>query len=118
VSGYIEPVDPTKPPMGASLIGAAASHAWVEVNLPDGRWWGLDPTNNQCAGERHVKVAVGRDYHDVAPLRGTFKGALQTRNLQVIVSMKRKANFPRAPLDLRPPFSCMVSVHEDFHPAH
>lgn len=89
VSGYIEPVDPTVSD-GNELIGAAASHAWVEVNLPDGRWWGFDPTNNQCAGERHVKVAVGRDYHDVAPLRGTFKGA-SNQKLQVIVSIKRKA---------------------------
>lgn len=88
VSGYIEPHDPTRSG-GAELIGAAASHAWVEVNLPNGRWWGWDPTNNQCAGERHVKVAVGRDYHDVAPLRGTYKGAL-SQKLQVIVSIKRQ----------------------------
>lgn len=95
VSGYIEPVDPTKSD-GSELVGAAASHAWVEVNLPDGRWWGLDPTNNQSAGERHVKVAVGRDYHDVAPLRGTFKGATNQK-LQVIVSMTRKRTSGRTP---------------------
>jgi transglutaminase-like putative cysteine protease len=95
VSGYIEPVDPTRPG-GSELVGAAASHAWVEVNLPNGTWWGLDPTNNQCAGERHVKVAVGRDYHDVAPLRGTFKGA-SNQKLQVIVSMKRKTPSRRTP---------------------
>lgn len=87
VSGYIEPTDPTAE-NGAELIGAAASHAWVEVYLPDGSWWGLDPTNNQCVGERHLKVAVGRDYHDVAPLRGTYKGATNQK-LQVIVSIKR-----------------------------
>lgn len=72
VSGYIEPFDPTRP--GQELIGAAASHAWVEVLLPGGNWWGLDPTNDQIVGERHVQVAVGRDYHDAAPLRGTFRG--------------------------------------------
>ena len=88
VSGYIEPNDPTKAG-GERLVGAAASHAWVEVGLPDGTWWGLDPTNNQSAGERHVVVAVGRDYHDVAPMRGTYKGA-QNQKLRVIVSMKRK----------------------------
>jgi transglutaminase-like putative cysteine protease len=88
VSGYIEPVDPTVRD-GAELIGAAASHAWVEASLPDGAWWGLDPTNNQCAGERHVKIAVGRDYHDVAPLRGTYKGAVNQK-LHVIVSMRRR----------------------------
>jgi transglutaminase-like putative cysteine protease len=87
VSGYIEPTDPSVE-NGAELIGAAASHAWVEVNLPDGTWWGFDPTNNQCVGERHVRVAVGRDYHDVAPLRGTYKGAT-SQKLQVIVSIER-----------------------------
>ena len=88
VSGYIEPIDPTVRD-GAELIGAAASHAWVEVYLPDGTWWGLDPTNNQTVGKRHVKISVGRDYHDVAPLRGTYKGAT-SQKLQVIVSMQRK----------------------------
>lgn len=87
VSGYIEAFDPEK--TDEKLIGAAASHAWVEVLLPGGSWWGLDPTNNQAVGERHVKVAAGRDYDDVAPMRGTYKGA-QDQRLQVIVSLKRR----------------------------
>ncbi|MEM8550461.1 MAG: transglutaminase family protein [Verrucomicrobiota bacterium] len=87
VSGYIEPYDPTKP--GAKLTGAAASHAWVEVFLPGGTWYGLDPTNNQPAGMRHVRVAAGRDYNDVAPMRGAYKGA-QDQKLQVIVTLKRR----------------------------
>ncbi|MDQ8194001.1 transglutaminase family protein [Coraliomargarita sp. SDUM461004] len=86
VSGYIEAYDPEK--TDASLIGAAASHAWVEVYLPGGTWWGLDPTNNQAVGERHIEVAVGRDYRDVAPMRGTYKGATDQR-LNVIVSLER-----------------------------
>ncbi len=86
VSGYIEPYDPEK--TDPALVGAAASHAWVEVFLPGGEWYGLDPTNNQPAGVRHVVTAVGRDYHDVAPMRGTYKGALDQR-LQVIVSLQR-----------------------------
>lgn len=87
VSGYIEAYDPEI--TDEKLIGAAASHAWLEVLLPGDIWWGLDPTNNQTAGERHVEVAFGRDYHDVAPMRGTFKGARDQR-LQVMVSLKRK----------------------------
>jgi len=87
VSGYIEAVDPTK--KKPNLVGAAASHAWVEVLLPGLNWWGLDPTNHQVAGERHVRVAVGRDYRDVTPVRGTYLGA-QHQKLQVIVSMKRQ----------------------------
>lgn len=86
VSGYIEPVDPTQ--ADSELIGAAASHAWVEVLLPGGRWWGLDPTNDQVAGERHIKVAVGRDYDDVAPFRGTFKG-VTGQELEVDVRIER-----------------------------
>lgn len=87
VSGYIEAYDPeTADP---ALVGATASHAWVEVYLPGGHWVGLDPTNNQIAGERHVRVAVGRDYRDVSPLRGTYKGA-SDQKLQVIVSVTRK----------------------------
>lgn len=70
------------------LIGAAESHAWVEVCLPGGFWWPLDPTNDCIAGERHVKVAVGRDYHDSTPTRGAFKGA-KTKRLEVAVSMRR-----------------------------
>jgi transglutaminase-like putative cysteine protease len=51
-----------------------ASHAWLEVLLPDLGWVGFDPTNNVLAGERHIQTAVGRDYHDVPPTRGVFKG--------------------------------------------
>lgn len=87
VSGYIEAYDPEK--TDPKLVGAAASHAWVEVYLPGGTWWGLDPTNNQPAGERHIEVAFGRDYSDVAPMRGTYKGAVDQK-LNVIVSLERK----------------------------
>ena len=71
-----------------ALIGAAESHAWVEVYSPGGSWWPLDPTNDCVAGERHVKVAVGRDYLDCTPTRGVFKGT-QTQKLSVAVVMQR-----------------------------
>jgi len=51
-----------------------ASHAWVEALLPGLGWVGFDPTNNLMVGERHIRVAVGRDYDDVPPTRGVFKG--------------------------------------------
>jgi transglutaminase-like putative cysteine protease len=57
------------------LIGSQASHAWCEVFLPDLGWHGLDPTNNQPADDRYIKVAVGRDYADAAPVKGHFRGA-------------------------------------------
>jgi transglutaminase-like putative cysteine protease len=51
-----------------------ASHAWVEALLPDLGWVGFDPTNNLVAGDRHIRTAVGRDYADVPPTKGIFKG--------------------------------------------
>jgi transglutaminase-like putative cysteine protease len=52
-----------------------ATHAWVEALLPDVGWLGFDPTNNLVADEQHIRVAIGRDYADVPPTRGVFKGA-------------------------------------------
>jgi transglutaminase-like putative cysteine protease len=54
------------------------SHAWVEALLPSLGWVGFDPTNNIMAGERHIRVAIGRDYSDVPPTKGVFKGAVES----------------------------------------
>ncbi len=51
-----------------------ASHAWIEAYLPGLGWIGFDPTNDLIAAERHVRVAVGRDYLDVPPVRGVLNG--------------------------------------------
>jgi transglutaminase-like putative cysteine protease len=51
-----------------------ASHAWLDVWLPELGWVGFDPTNDVVVNERHIEVAVGRDYHDVPPTRGMYKG--------------------------------------------
>lgn len=51
-----------------------ASHAWIEAWLPKLGWVGFDPTNNRLAGERHIRIAVGRDYSDVPPTKGVYKG--------------------------------------------
>jgi transglutaminase-like putative cysteine protease len=65
-----------------------ASHAWVEAYLPDLGWLGFDPTNNLIAGERHIRVAVGRDYADVPPTRGIFKGDADSK-MEVGVQVTR-----------------------------
>lgn len=65
-----------------------ATHAWVEVFLPSLRWIGFDPTNNTLATERHVACAVGRDYSDVPPSRGVYKGEAESQ-LAVGVSVRK-----------------------------
>ena len=62
-----------------SLVGAQASHAWTEIYLPESGWIGLDPTNNTLADARFIKVAVGRDYEDVAPVKGQYIGTSSCR---------------------------------------
>ena len=83
VSGYLytDSRDGDGPPQ-------TASHAWVECRLPELGWIGIDPTNSCLAAERHVQVAVGRDYHDVAPTRGVFVGDGESR-LDVEVRIRR-----------------------------
>lgn len=51
-----------------------ATHAWAEAFLPDHGWIGFDPTNNLVAQGRHIRVAIGRDYVDVPPTKGVFRG--------------------------------------------
>lgn len=71
VSGYLE----TLPPPGRPrLIGADASHAWLAVYVPGAGWAEFDPTNDCMPQERHVTLAWGRDYGDVAPLTGVMTG--------------------------------------------
>ena len=75
VCGYIEAVAPRNEPGKKRLVGAYATHAWVEVLVPGMLWVALDPTNRQWCNERYVTVSYGRDASDAAPLRGTFKGS-------------------------------------------
>ncbi|MFN8503595.1 transglutaminase domain-containing protein [Kouleothrix sp.] len=88
VSGYFH--DPAQPP-GAIL----ASHAWAEVWLEGRGWLGLDPTHNCAVGESYVRVAVGRDYADAAPMHGIYQGAAR-ETLTVRVRMRAADEQPRA----------------------
>jgi len=63
-----------------------ASHAWVEALVPGLGWVAFDPTNNLVGGDRHIRVAIGRDYADVPPTRGVYKGEAQSE-LSVAVTV-------------------------------
>jgi len=86
VSGYIE----NEPPPGtAKLVGADASHAWCSVYVPGHGWFDVDPTNDQAPPMSHVTVGWGRDYADVAPVRGVVFGSPATQELSVSVEVSR-----------------------------
>ena len=70
VSGYLV----TQSSGPGALIGAEASHAWLSVYCPGPGWVDVDPTNNLWPSDRHVTVAIGRDYGDVSPIKGVFLG--------------------------------------------
>jgi transglutaminase-like putative cysteine protease len=63
-----------------------ASHAWVEALVPRLGWTAFDPTNNLIGGDRHIRVAIGRDYAVVPPTRGVYKGEAQSE-LSVAVTV-------------------------------
>jgi len=75
ISGYLVPGAEASPDAKQEeVIGGQASHAWVEAFLPDSGWIGFDPTLGKPVGFRHIRVACGRDYGDVPPVRGVYKG--------------------------------------------
>lgn len=79
VSGY---VCPNK----SGMRGEGATHAWVEAWIPGYGWAGIDPTNNVWVTNKHIKLAVGRNFNDCSPIKGTFKGSAD-QNLSVYVSV-------------------------------
>lgn len=88
VSGYLVPESAASPDAKLQeVIGGSASHAWAELYVPDTGWIGLDPTLGRPLGLRHVRLAYGRDYGDVAPVRGVYKGHAGQR-LSVDVSVR------------------------------
>jgi transglutaminase-like putative cysteine protease len=79
VSGYICP-------HRSGLRGEGATHAWVEAWIPVSGWTGIDPTNKVWVTNNHVKLAIGRDFADCSPSRGSFKGTANQK-LSVLVAV-------------------------------
>jgi len=83
VSGYLETLPPPGKP---KMLGADASHAWIAVYIPGHDWVEFDATNNLLVNDRHIRVAVGRDFADVTPLKGiVYSGSEQEMKVSVDV---------------------------------
>ncbi len=80
VSGYICPHK-------NGMRGEGATHAWVEAYIPAHGWVGLDPTNNCIVNESHVRLAVGKNFSDCSPVKGTYRGT-SNHTLEVAVSVE------------------------------
>lgn len=85
VSGYLETISP---PGMEKLIGADASHAWFSVYTPSSGWVDLDPTNNMLPGDQHITIGWGRDYADIAPMKGIIISS-GSHGLAVSVDVRR-----------------------------
>jgi transglutaminase-like putative cysteine protease len=115
VSGYIAP---KKSEHDRSADNA--THAWIESYLPGPGWVGFDPTNNILASDRHIAVAVGRDYGDVPPTRGTLKGdAGSELSVAVAVTPTDASGVPaaRTARELSPTVSWIVPPRPLSHEA-
>jgi len=78
----------------ASLRGAAQTHAWCELYFPSVGWLGLDPTNKTLVNDHFVITAIGRDYRDVPPNRGVYKGKAK-ESIQVAVTTEELRQVPQ-----------------------
>lgn len=85
VSGYIETISP---PGVEKLVGVDASHAWFSIYIPGQGWVDFDPTNNQLSGNQHITIGWGRDYADIAPLKGVILSS-GLHELSVAVDVRR-----------------------------
>jgi transglutaminase-like putative cysteine protease len=87
VSGYLAPLE-------QSGIGEQASHAWLEAWLPGPGWTGFDPTHRCRTDERHLGMAIGRDYADVPPIRGAYSSQGEKSWMKVDLNIARTPDSP------------------------
>ncbi len=100
VSGYICPKN-------HDLRGEGATHAWVDAYIPFYGWLGLDPTNNCIVNDRHVRLAVGRNFSDCTPVKGTYKGSAE-HTLEVSVLIQNGVSAPDENTETVPSFTYQV----------
>jgi len=105
VSGYVHP----REEMARERSADGATHAWVEALLPGLGWVGFDPTSNLVAGARHIRTAIGRDYADVPPTKGIFKGDAASE-LAVSVRVAPSDAPPPPDADLRAPVDWIAAA--------
>lgn len=103
VSGYLHHTDED----GMRSL-PLATHAWIDAFLPHLGWVGFDPTNNVLAHDAHIRTALGRDYGDVPPTRGIYRGNI-AGELHVAVQVSANAEAP--PLDQEWPMPEDWSIH-------
>jgi transglutaminase-like putative cysteine protease len=92
-----------------------ATHAWVEAFLPPLGWVGFDPTNCLLTGDRHIRTAIGRDYADVPPTRGIFRGHTAS-DLSVAVRVTASTEAPELDQVLPVPEEWSVLVEKAQEP--
>jgi transglutaminase-like putative cysteine protease len=90
----------------------SATHAWVEALLPELGWVGFDPTNWLVAGDRHIRTAIGRDYADVPPTHGIFRGRANSE-LTVAVRVTPSQGAPALDQEMPVPEDWSILVEKE-----
>jgi transglutaminase-like putative cysteine protease len=85
VSGYLAPAVSRS---GNAQLGEQASHAWLEAWLPHSGWTGFDPTHRHRTDERYIRIAIGRDYADVPPLKGVYRSDATSQVMTVDLNVE------------------------------